>query len=147
MKKGVLKNVFLILLPAMSVFLAASMDSVTVFDTINGELSQYSYFSLVPVESLQICPPLAAILAVVATVMAIVFAATGKTWSVKSVFGTAFASAFFATIPIVAGGEVLVVPNAGVPLMMLIDGVLAYTLLKNPGKQMDKEDAPRLRGR
>ena len=92
MKKNVLRNVFLILLPAMSVLLAAATDSVTVFDTVTGEVSAYSYFSMVPVANLQMCTPLAAMIAVAATALAVGIVATGKSWCVKGLFWTAFAA-------------------------------------------------------
>jgi len=146
-KKSVLRNVFLILLPAMSVFLAAAMDSVTVYDTISGEVSAYSYFSMIPVQNLQICTPFAAILAILATALAVGIVAVKKTWCVTGLFWTAFLSTVFATIPILVRGEVLVIPNVGVPLMMFIDCIIAYALKKKPEAQEPKTAAPRLRGK
>ena len=147
MKKSVLRNVFLILLPAMSVLLAATVDSVTVADTVSGEMNAYSYFSLVPVENLQMCTPLAGILAVASTILAIGIVVAGKRWCVTGLFWTAFASTVFATIPIIVRGEVLVIPNVGVPLMMFIDCIIAYALMKKPEEKTEKKNAPRLRGR
>ena len=147
MKKNVLGNVFLILLPAMSVLLAAATDSVTVFDTVTGEVSAYSYFSMVPVANLQMCTPLAAMIAVAATALAVGFVVAGKHWCVKGLFWTAFASTVFATIPIITRGDVLVIPHVGLPLMMFIDCIIAYAMMKKPQEQTGKKKAPRLNGK
>ena len=60
MKKNVLMKVFLVLLPAMAVVLATTRDSVKVFDTSAGTVESYSYFSILPVQNMQMITVLAA---------------------------------------------------------------------------------------
>ena len=145
MKKSVLKKFFLIMLPAMAVLLAASVDSVTVLDSARGVVETYSYFDLIPVENLQICGPLAAILAAVCTALAVVFVVTGKNWSAAGLLWTSLISATIATVPVVFRGEILVVPHVGLPILMMIDCVLAYTVLKKPEPEKKRTIDPKLR--
>ena len=145
MKKSVLKKFFLIMLPAMAVLLAASVDSVTVLDSARGVVETYSYFDLIPVENLQICGPLAAILAAVSTALAVIFVVTGKNWSAAGLLWTSLISATVATVPVVFRGEILVVPHVGLPILMMIDCVLAYTVLKKPEPEKKRTIDPKLR--
>ena len=145
MKKSVLMKVFLILLPAMAVLLATTGDSVSVVDTLTGTTETYSYFDLIPDLSTQMCMPLAALLAVAATVLAALHVATAKPWCVRGLYWVAFLSATVAVIPILARGEILVIPNVGLPILMLIDCLLAGILKKKPEGKKVEETEPRLK--
>lgn len=145
MKKNVLMNVFLILLPAMAVLLATTSDSVTVVDSLTKTTETYSYFDLIPDLSTQMCMPLAALLAVAATVLAVLHVATAKPWCVQGLYWVAFLSATAAVIPILARGETMVLPNVGLPILMLIDCLLAGILKKKPEDKKAEKSAPRLK--
>ena len=132
MKKSVLMKVFLILLPAMAVLLATTGDSVTVFDPQNGTVQAYSYFSPIPVGKLTMCTPLAAILAVASTILGVVFVAWRKTWSIIAICWIAPVSATAAVSPILLRGEIVVVPNALFPILMMVQWWLASVINKKP---------------
>ena len=145
MAKTVLKKIFLVMLPALAVLLAASVDSVTVLNTTTGITEAYSYFALVPAENLQICAPLAAILAVVSTILAVVLVASGKSWSAGALMWTALLSATVATIPVLVRGEILVVPHVGLPILMMVECLLAYAARKKPETEEKRTVSPKLR--
>ena len=132
MKKSVLFKVFLILLPAMAVLLATTGDSVTVFDPQNGTTQFYSYFSLIPQSQFSMSTPLAAILAVVATLLASIFVALGKNWCISQLRWIAPVSAIVAVAPILLRGEILVIPNVLFPILMMVQWLLVSIINKKP---------------
>ena len=144
MAKSVLKKVFLIMLPALAVLLAAAVDSVTVMDAGTGIAEAYSYFDLIPGTSFWMCPPLAAILAVVSLVLAVCVAA-GKNRCAMPLVWTGLLSAALAALPIVIRGDILVIPNVGLPILMLIECLIANAAHKNPESEQKKTVAPQLR--
>ena len=132
MKKSVLMKVFLILLPAMAVLLATTGDSVQVVDSQSGTVQVYSYFSAIPVGKLTMCTPLAAILAVVATVLSVIFVAWRKSWAIGALCWVALLSSVAAVVPILLRGEILVLPNPLLPILMMVQWGLASVINKKP---------------
>lgn len=132
MKKSVLMKVFLILLPAMAVLLATTGDSVQVVDSQSGTVQVYSYFSAIPVGKLTMCTPLAAILAVVATVLSVIFVAWRKPWAIGALCWVALLSSVAAVVPILLRGEILVLPNPLLPILMMVQWGLASVINKKP---------------
>lgn len=132
MKKKVLMKVFLALLPAMAVLLATTGDSVKVYDLSAGTVQTCSYFSILPVAELKMVTPLAAMLAVVALVLALVYVIAGKQWCIQGVFYTACASTCVAAIPNVIRGDVMVLPNVMFPVLMAVLCVLSNLARKKP---------------
>lgn len=126
MYKKILMKVFLPLLPLMAVALATTGNSVTVYNVPAQTVETFSYFPASPVHNLQMCTVLAAILAVAALILAVVFVASGKRWSIRGVFYTAFASTFAAACPPMIRGDVVVVPNPIFPILMAVVCILAY---------------------
>ena len=124
--KKILMKVFLPLLPATAVALATTENSVTVYNVPAQTVETFSYFPATPVHNLQMCTALAAILAVVALVFTVIFVVSGKRWSNRVVFYTAFASTFAAACPPMVRGDVVVVPNAIFPILMAVVCVLSY---------------------
>ncbi len=119
MNKQTLTKIFFVLLPALAVGLAYARDSVMVFDTITKTAVYGSYFDLIPeAGNFQVLPPLAAILAVVATVLALAYVATNRDTWVKALRWVASISAAAAALPVAVQGDVLVVPNVVFPLLM-----------------------------
>ena len=142
MKKQTLVKSLLILLPILAVGLATTRDSVIVFDTATGVTEYYSYFDLAPLEKLQMLPPLAAMLSFASGICAAVWLATKKDWSLKGIFGTSFAAATAAGIPVMIQETVRMVPNVGLPIFMIIQCLIAYHYIKHPAEAEDKK-APR----
>ena len=139
MKKQMFQKLFLILLPVMAVGLATTKDSVTVFDQQTAVTSYYSYFDLAPVGGMQILPPLAAILCVLTAILAIICVAGKKQGCLQAAKVTAAASIFAAVGPILLRGDTLVIPNVGLPLIMLVEYVLAR-VMSRPEKKLGEKD-------
>jgi len=139
MKKQTLVKSLLILLPVLAVGLATTGDSVIVFDSVTGVTEYYSYFDLAPLERLQMLPPLAGMLSFVSGILAAVWLVTKKGWSLKGIFGTSFAAATVAGIPVMLQGAVRMVPNVGLPIFMIVQCLLAYHYIKHPEKAQEKE--------
>ena len=147
MKKKALVKSLLILLPVLAVGLATTMDSVIVFDAAAGITSYYSYFDLIPVTSLQNLPPLAGLLCAVCGICAVVYLVRKKTWSLKAVVITSLAAATAAVIPVMIQGDVKVVPNVGLPIIMTVEYLVSCYFLKNPEKAEETKKVTKLKKR
>ena len=139
MNKKIWMKVLLPLLPAISVLLATPDTSVTVYDAAAGTVQTFSYFSVLPVENLQICTVLAALLAIAALVMALIYVVLGKRWCIQGVFYTACASACMSACPTLVRGDVVVVPNVLFSVLMGVAWGLAYIARKS---HVEKEPEP-----
>ncbi len=137
-KKTILKSL-LVLLPILAVGLATTVNSVTVFDAAAGTTEFYSYFSLVPVENVQLLPPLAAVLSLVSGILAAIYLGKKKEGCLKASGYAAFAAAAAAALPVALRGEILVVPNVALPIFMLMQYGVTYFV----GKE-EKEAAKKL---
>ena len=147
MKKKALVKSLLILLPVLAVGLATTMDSVIVFDAAAGITSYYSYFDLIPVTSLQNLPPLAGLLCAVCGICAVVYLVRKKIWSLKAVVITSLAAATAAVIPVMIQGDVKVVPNVGLPIIMTVEYLVSCHFLKNPEKAEEAKKVTKLKKR
>ncbi len=147
MKKQTLIKSLLVLLPVLAVGLATTTDSVTVFDTLAGTTEYYSYFDPIPVTSLQMLPPLAATLCVISGILAAVYLGKKSMRCLKASGYVAFAAAAVASIPIMVRGDVLVIPNMGLAVFMLIHYLVAYLVAKMPQENKNGKKAPRLKKR
>lgn len=142
-KQAILKS-FLILLPVLAVGLATTGNSVMVFDSTAGTTAYYAYFEVLPVAQYQMLPPLAATLSVVAGILAAVYLLNKKTGTLKASYILALIAAGVAVLPIVSTGDVRVIPNVGLPILMLTHYALAYYMAKNEAKFNEEKKAPRL---
>ena len=146
MKKINWKNVILILMPVLAVGLATTTDSVMVFDSAAGTTEYYSYFDLIPDSNFAIAMPLAAILSLVSGILAAIMIVKKNPKMLKGIAGCSFVAATVAVLPILLKGEVVVFPNVGLPIFMMVDWLVAYMMLKNP--QLEEETKhKRLKGR
>ena len=135
MNKKVLMKILFPLLPAIAIWLASTDNSVTVLDSVAGTVETYSYFSVLPVEKLQVCTVLAALLAIAALVLALIHVAFGKRWCVRGVFYASCASMFASACPALIRGEAVVVPNVLFPILMGVLCLLAYGAGKTPKEE------------
>ena len=148
MKKKTVFKMLLVLLPILAVALAATVNSVTVVDTIAGTTAYYSYFERIPDEMLQMVPPLAGTLCIFTDILAIGAAVSKKGWWLTGVKWLALASAIAAVTPILLQGrDVTVLPNVGVPVLMLAEWVTAFYAARQPAQADDTDHAPRLSAR
>ena len=130
------KNVILILMPILSVGLATTVDSVTVINSAAGTTEYYGYFDLIPDSNFAILMPLAAILSLVCGILAAIQMVKKNTKMLKGIVGCSFCAATFAVLPVMLGGEVVIVPNVGLPIFMMADCFLAYMMLKKPQSEV-----------
>lgn len=144
MKKSTLARLFLMLLPMAAVGLATTANSVTVFDTQTGQAAYHSYFTLVEVGALPMAAPTAAMLSLVSGILAAVYLGAKKQGCLKAIVWTGFLAGTFAVLPILANGQTKVVPNVLLPIMMLVEAGLAYTMSKKP-QTVEPAEAPRLK--
>lgn len=135
MKKLDWKKIMLILMPVLSVGLATTMDSVMVFDAVAGTTEYYSYFDLIPNSDFAMLMPLAAILSVICGVLAAVLLVKKNRKMLKGIVVCAFCAATFAVLPVLLKREVIVFPNVGLPIFMMLDLLVAYTMMKKPEAQ------------
>lgn len=139
MKKLDWKKILLVLMPVLSIGLATTMDSVTVFDAASGNTEYYSYFDLIPNSSFAMLMPLAAILSGVCGILAAILIVRKKGGVLKGIVGCSFCSATFAVLPILLKGDVVIFPNVGLPIFMMVNCMVAYTLLKKPQPEQQSE--------
>lgn len=145
MKKKTFFKILLVLLPIMAVALATTVNSVTAVNSATGTTAYYSYFDLIPDESMQLLPPLAATLCIVTGVLSIGAVVSKKEWWLTAVKWLALAASIAAVMPILLrGSDTMILPNVGLPILMLGEWVVAFYAAKTPdeGKQ-----APRLGNR
>ena len=132
MKKLDWKKIMLVLLPVLSVGLATTMDSVMVFDAAAGTTLYYSYFALIPDIDFAILMPLAGILSALAGILAGIMLVKKNHKLLKGIVVCTFCAASCAAAPILLKGDVVVFPNVGLPIFMMLDCLVSYTMMKNP---------------
>lgn len=147
MKKTAILKAFLILFPVLSVALATTVDSVTVLNTVTGEIQYYSYFDLLPVGNLQLITPITALLSAVSGVLAAIYMVKKRKTLLKAVGYTALASATLAAIPIILREEIMVIPNVALPIFMILEFCVTYLLGREKPEKMEKSKGQRLSGR
>ena len=130
MKRRAILQSLLVLFPVLAVGLATTSDSVTVFDTVSGQTSYYSYFDILPVGNLQLITVVTALCSVFSGVLAAVYLAKKKEMWLKGAGYAAIASATLAAIPVVLRNQVMIIPNVALPIFMIMQFGVAYYLQK-----------------
>lgn len=134
-------KVGLIALPVLAFGLATTGDSVRVFNNVTKEMSYGSYFALMDIGSLAILPPVAGICTLVSFVLGVVYLVKKKESCLNYIRLACLIGGVCAGIPVLfRGGELLVLPNVGVPLFALCNLTDAHMLLK---KQVQPESGDR----
>ena len=139
MYKEKLFNAFLIGLPVAAVALSLTEDSVTILDKQTQTAVTQSYFDLLPTGSVTMTTAFAAMLAIAAAILAIVYVVSMKNWSAVGLCGTSFVSACVAVLPILKQGDMIVVPNVLLPTLMLVVCLMAYSRVKKPAEKKEKQ--------
>ena len=130
MKKRAILQSLLVLFPVLAVGLATTSDSVTVFDTVTGLTTYYSYFDILPVGNLQLITVATALCSVVSGILAAVYLAKKKESCRKGTGYAAIASATLAAIPVVMRNQVMIIPNVALPIFMVLQFGVSYYLRK-----------------
>lgn len=125
-----------ILLPVLAVGLATAGDSVQVFDTVTKTYSYGSFFVPVPVESLAMLPPLAGASALVCFFLGVLYTVKKKEKYLTGDKYISIVGALCAAIPpMIRGGEMIVLPNALFPLLLLVNLLVVMHLQKQEAAQ------------
>ena len=128
-------------MPAAAIAVASGNKSVRIIDRTAGVETYQSYFDLLPESCFQISTILAMGLAIFALIFGIVYVVKKDPKWFKAIYLLTFASVFAAEIPTLMQGELLVLPNVLVPVLLIVDCVLAYGKMKKPQKE-EKKKAP-----
>ena len=147
MKKQYILKAILILLPVLAVGLAMKGDSVMLIDSVTGVTQTYSYFDLVPGAAFPVAAPLAGLTAIVSGGCAMIYLFARRRSVLEVIRWTAFAGACVAVVPIVARGEVVMVPSVAVPILLLAEFVLGGILAKGFKEDKNAERPTRLEPR
>ena len=139
MNKEKVINALYIGLPAAAIAVASGNKSVRIIDRIAGVETYQSYFDLLPESCFQISTILAMGLAIFALIFGIVYVVKKDPKWFKSIYLLTFASVFAAEIPTLMQSELLVLPNVLVPVLLIVDCVLAYGKMKKPQKEQKKQ--------
>lgn len=139
MKKLDWKKIVLILMPVLSIGLATTMDSVMVYNAAAGTTDYYSYFDLIPDNKYAMLMPLAAILSAVCGILAAVLIVKKNYKVLKGIVACSFCAATFAVLPILLKGDTVVFPNVGLPIFMMVNCLVAYTMMKNPQPEQQNQ--------
>lgn len=139
MYKEKLFHSFLIGLPVAAVALSLTEDSVKVFDKQTQTVITQSYFDLLPTASMTMITAFAAMLTIIVAILAIAYVVTLKNWCAVGIFGTSFAAACIAVAPVLMHGDTIVVPNVLLPVLMLVVCLMAYSRMKKPAAQKEKQ--------
>lgn len=120
----------LIAIPVLAIGLATTGDSVRVFNNVTKEMAYGSYFSLMDIGSLAILPPVAGICALVCFVLAVIYQVKKKEKCLNYIRIISLLGGICAGIPVLFRGDLIVLPNVGVPLFALCELVVAQLLQK-----------------
>lgn len=130
MNRKVLWYIFLILLPVVAVGLATTHNSVMVYNTQTQQTLYCSYFTLLPEGTLRVTTPLAAVCCIVAGGLAIAYVAGRQKSLLMGIQVVSFAAALLATLPILIGGTIRVVPNVALPILMVCQWLLSAIMYR-----------------
>lgn len=146
MKKQTLIYIAMLLLPVAAAGLAASPESVAV--CTQERVEYYSFHDQIPGVSVGVCFVISVLLNDLCFFAGVIHGLTKKKGWLNGVFFLAFAAVSLAVLPIVVKGEITVLPNMAVPLLMGAECLLAYILLRKPIEQKNRtSQGPRLQAR
>ena len=147
MKKTMLLKILLVLLPIMAVGLATTVNSVMVFDPASAQTSYYSYFDVLPVKNLEMITPLTALTAALSGILAAAYMAAKQIYFLKGAGYAALASSCLAAIPMMVREDIIVVPNVGLPIFMVLTYIVSFMLQKSEGEGAEKGPKAKLKKR
>ena len=126
MNKKRIKTIFLVLLPIFAAGMAVNPGSVMLYDAAQDKMSACSYFALLPEGNFQIATVLAGILTCLSGGLAITYLVGKKESVAKAIIYISLAGASLAAIPILINSPIRVLPNVGVPILLVAQAAVAY---------------------
>ena len=139
-------NILLVILPLVAVVLAGMANSVTVCAVTETEtlVTYCSFFTLVEGVQLAICLPVAGLCGALVFGMAVIYLVKKTAFWLTGISVASFASLTLAVLPIVYRADTYLIPNMLVPILMLVEAMIAYGVLKTPAQQEEKKTKAKL---
>ena len=141
MKQNTITKLLLVSVPLIAVVLAGMANAVTVCVVSETEtlVTYCSFFTYLEDVQTAICLPFAGILGAVTFGMAVMYLAKKSDFWLSAITVTAFASMSLAVLPIVFRNDTYLVPNMWVPILMMVEAMIAYGILKTPVPEEEKK--------
>ena len=144
MNKKQILPIALVVLP-LAAMMVAFMPNAVKYLYPSGEAVYMTYFGMVEEVKTAICMPAAVITIGITIFFAMAYSFSPKGYWLKAVSGPSFASSLLAVVPYLVQEEIMVRPNVLVPIVMLIEWLIAYNLGKDAeNAPMEKEKGRRL---
>ena len=132
MKKTGFTKLLLAFFPLMTVFVTSSPDGVMFFD---GTAVTYSSWLQPAVQSgMAWCAPVAALLNDLVFGLVVIYLVAKKSWGVNAIFYMALAATCIASLPVVASGDMKIVPNVMGIILLAAECITAALVNKNEQK-------------
>ena len=139
MKKQTLVLVAMIVIPLIAVAIAISPNSVMVFE--NQTLTTMSFAQPYEGAIFGWCAPVVLIMIYMLFAAVVIYALTKKQLVLKIVRGIGCAAMLLSVLPIIAKGEVLIVPNVSVCMLLIAHWLISHFTLKH--LNVKKEEQPK----
>ena len=139
-------NILLVILPLVAVVLAGMANAVTVCAVTEAEtvVTYCSFFTLLEDVQFAICLPAAGLCGALVFGMAVIYLVKKTPFWLTGITLASFASLTLAVLPIVYRSETYLIPNMLVPILMLVEAMTAYGVLKTPAPQEEKKTKAKL---
>ncbi len=127
------KNIWpiaLIVLPVLAMIFACMPNAVTYQYPDGGKTIYMTYFGLCEDAENSICLPAAGIAVGLCLLFAVAYVIAKKSHWLKAVSGPSFAAALLAAMPYFLKEDITIVPSVIVPVLMLLEWLVAYKLSK-----------------
>ena len=148
MDKKKMQNIVLVALPMIAVVLAGMPNAVTVFDLVShGQSVTCSFFTLVEDVNAAVCFPYAGIFGAVGFGLSVLYLVMKKQSWLKAASVVSFISTTLSVIPVLVGGDVMMIPNMAVPILMGIHCLLASSMSRGPKPAEEDNKGERLENR
>lgn len=141
MNQKTITKLLLVILPLVAVVLAGMANAVTVCTVSETEtlVTYCSFFTYVEDVQAAICMPFAGICGAIVFGMAVLYLVKPADLWLTGITVTAFASLSLAVLPIVFRAQTYMVPNMWVPILMGVESMTAYGILKTPMPEEEKK--------
>ncbi len=147
MDKKKIMNVALALLPLAAVVLAGMPNGVTVFSKEVTAPVTCSMFTLIEDVQWAVCLPFAGVLGAVTFGLGVIHLVKQKALWLKLIFGSTFAATTLSVLPLMVQKDTILVPNMLIPILLGVEALLAYGLIRKPVQEEEKKKGVRLKAR
>ena len=147
MDKKKIMNLALVLLPLAAVVLAGLPNGVTVYSKEVTTPMTCSMFTLIEDVQWAVCLPFAGIFGAVTFGLGVIHMVKQKPLWLKLILGTAFASTMLSVLPLMVQKDTILIPNMLIPILLGVEALLAYGLIRKPVQEAERKKGTRLKAR